>query len=97
MRRLPRLLQGIPSMTEGELSFDDRPDLRGGDTVVFDDGVLATVNGVSVVEGGGIRVVLGEAPDCAPRPHSGGRVPEFEADGVTPYGSAGESAEEEGA
>ncbi len=86
LRRLPKHLTGIDSQTEGDLIFPDRVDLRGGDTVVFDDGVIGTINGVSILANGGTKAVFGNDPACAPRPHSGGPVPKFEDDGVTPFG-----------
>lgn len=74
-----------------QLVFKEPTDIRGGDTVVFGDGSVFTVNGVS-----DFRVaVLGQNPARAPRKHSGRAPPLWESDGVTPYGSKRPATEEE--
>lgn len=105
MRRLPRYITGHHAPTSEdeadgfELLFGETVDLRGGDTVVFPNGGVYTVNGSEPVEltGGkiGWRVVLGEDPRRKPRKHSGKAPPLFKADGVTPYSSE-PSKDEEG-
>lgn len=99
MRRLPLYVGDEFDTTDApQLIFEEMVDIKGGDTVVFDDGSYATVNGVSPIEmpNGrvGCVVILGDDPTTGPRKHSGKAPPIFKADGVTPYGSNVSSVEE---